>query len=143
MELHGYSYMFFGGVDLSILNKRALEGWQRVVYETFAYDGMGGQGHGASAVYRKIASQLTDDDRQMIERFGEPKNDWVAPLGWLDDGRPWLTSTADGRIEVHMTAANELQMKRFAYGDGADHAIAARAVVLVVEALDEKRLDRK
>ena len=83
MELHGHCFIFFGGHELGILNKGVLDGWERVAHETFAYDGTGGKQQGASAVYRKIASQLADDDRQIVERFGEPKENWVAPIGWI------------------------------------------------------------
>ena len=145
MELHGYTYLFFGGPELTLLNKGAINGWERVAYERFAYDGMGGKGDGESAVYRKVAKNLTDADRQLVKMSGERKAGWVAPLGWLDDGHAWLTWGPDGRITVDAKAAAELRRERFTNGDGADnpHAIAAAAVLLVLEALDEKRLDRK
>ena len=144
MELHGFCYAFFGGADLSLLNEGTLDGWEQVTHEKFAYDGMDGKGGGESAIFRKIAKQLTDNDRQRLRSFGEPKKGWVAPLGWLETGRPWLTCTKDGRIKIDMKAADALRRERFTYGDGADHphAIAASAVVLVLNALDEKKLDQ-
>ena len=144
MIRQGRAYVFFGGPLLGLLNKGVLDSWERVAYERFAYDGMGGKGDGESAVYRKIAAQMTAADQQLHAKFGEPPQDWVAPIGWVDDGRAWLTWGEDSRIKIDTKAAAELRRERFVYGDKADHphAVAAAAVMLVLDALTDNTLDR-
>jgi hypothetical protein len=136
--------VFFVGPLLGLLNKGVLDSWERVAYERFAYDGMGGKGDGESAVYCKIAAQMTAADQQLHAKFGEPAQDWVAPIGWVDDGRAWLTWGEDGRIKIDTKRAAELRRNRFVYGDKADHphAVAAAAVMLVLDALSDNTLDR-
>jgi hypothetical protein len=144
MIRQGLAYVFFGGPFLGLLNKCVLDSWERVAYERFAYDGMGGKGDGESAVYRKIATQMTAADQQLHAKFGQPPQDWVAPLGWQDTGRAWLTWGEDGRIKIDTKAAAELRRERFVYGDKTEHlhAIAAAAVMLVLDALADNTLDR-
>jgi len=96
----GRTHVFFGGPLLGLLNEGVLDNWERVAYERFAYDGMGAKGDGESAVYRKIAAQMTAADQQLHAKFGEPPQDWVAPIGWVDDGRAWLTWGEGGRIKI-------------------------------------------
>lgn len=141
MELHGYTHIFFGGPDLALLAKGVLEGWERVAYEQFAYDGAGGEGQ--SAVYRKMTHKLSEADQQLVQTFGDQKEGWIVPVGWTDDG-PWLTWGADGRITVDKKAARELARDRLTYGNDAEHphSAAAAAVLLVLEAADTKHLDR-
>jgi hypothetical protein len=87
MKTHGRAYVLFGGPFLGLLEDGTLEGWERVAYERFAYDGIGGKGDGESAVYCKIEAQMTPADQQLHAKFGEPPQDWSAPLGWQDGGR--------------------------------------------------------
>jgi hypothetical protein len=144
MIRQGKAYVFFGGALLGLLNEGVLDSWEPVAYERFAYDGMGGKGAGESAVYRKIAAQMTAADQQLRAKFGEPPQDWVAPIGWVDDGRAWLTWGEDGRIKIDTKAAAVLRGERFVYGGKADHphAVAAAAVMLVLDALTDNTLDR-
>jgi len=81
---------------------------------------------------------MTAADQLLNAKFGEPQ-DWVAPIGWMDDGRAWLTCGEDGRIKIDTKAAAELRRERFVYGDKPDHphAVAAAAVMLVLDALAE------
>jgi hypothetical protein len=144
MVRQGRAYVFFGGPLLGLLKKGVLDSWERVAYERFAYDGMSGKGDGESAVYRKIAAQMTATDQQLHAKFGEPQQDWVAPIGWVNDGRAWLTWGEDGRIKIDTKAAAELRRERCVYADKADHphAVAAAAVMLVLDALTDNTLNR-
>ena len=55
------------------------------------------------------------------------------PIGWVDDGRAWLTWGEDGRIKIDTKAAAELRRDRFVYGNTPDHphAVAAAMTALL------------
>ena len=95
----------------------------------------------------RSTSQLTDADKELAARHGEPGRDWISPVGWLHTGekscKAWLARAEDGTVTVDMEAARHLwglRNDRELSPDDNAAAAAAAAVLAVVGASQSGKL---
>jgi hypothetical protein len=79
MEHEGWTYIFLRGQRKAWHHHEHRDGWEEVAHERGNYIECG--------VYRKLTSELTDDDRyNYVKEYGEEPDDgeWFNPIGWED-----------------------------------------------------------